>query len=301
MLFTKRQQDMIRGIAAGRVWDIHSFVTAFQPRRTVRYDWERVRRAFDADPEAAVYYYPKNLEPTPANRIREDVFDEKRRRGEVFPDAYARLSPRLDRTCGQQQACAMGKTFPFDFYQGVQVADSFDELVEFLAIWQFLRAHALVLEVGQPLTAETVGLFFRREAPAAPPSPTPERGSGTLHFSDRRYLADQAYCLSQDHLAVCREFLGRRLYPAPGLTLFVQNHFRTQEEISQRRSLTAAWAAIAVSLLIGLAPYFLPSQPFGSDRPDEQAPQQTSGQVQPDPMEGAAADPSERLAERSSS
>ena len=296
MRFTKRQQNIIRKIESGHIWDIHSFVNAFQPRRTAQYDWEQVQRSFAADPDVTAYYYPKNLEPTPANRIREDVFIKKQRQGELSPDTYARLSPRLDKTCAQQQVCAMGKTFTFDFYQGVQVADSFDELVEFLAIWQFLRAHALVLEVHQPLTAETVGLFFQQEDPAVPPSPTPEKRDGVIHFPDCRYLAGRAYCLSEDHLAVCQEFLGRRLYPAPGLKLFVQNRFRTQDEISQQRSLTAAWVAIVVSLLIGLAPYFLPSQLSDSLRPDRQSAQQASGQEQLDNTGDEAAAQSERLA-----
>lgn len=255
MRFAKNQKEMIRKIASGEVWDILSYVKAFQQTQSARYDWNLVQQSFSQDPEAGCCYCPKNLKPTPANRIKEDVFLEKQAQGQVKAEEYIRLKPQLEKTLGRQIETVGDREFSFDLYAGVEMMESFDRLVEFLAIWQFLRERALVLEVPQPLDGETVGLFFQRQPQGSVPDPEGDKAEGVLRCSDRRYLAQGEYCLSQERLTICGEFLGRRVYPAPGLKLFIQNRFRTWDEAAQSRALWAAWAAIAVSILIALAPY----------------------------------------------
>lgn len=255
MRLTKKQKEMIRTIASGEVWDILSYVKAFQQTQSARYDWNLVQQSFSQDPEAGCCYCPKNLKPTPANRMREDVFLEKQARGQVKAEDYICLKPQLEKTLDKQIETVGDREFSFDLYVGVEMMESFDQLVEFLAIWQFLRERALVLEVPQPLDGETAGLFFQRQPRGTVPDPDGDKAQGALRCSDRRYLTDGEYHLSQERLTICGEFLGRRVYPAPGLKLFIQNRFRSWDEAAQSRALWAAWAAVAVSILIALAPY----------------------------------------------
>ena len=228
---------------------------AFEKTQSARYDWNLVREAFSRDPEAGCCYCPKNLKPTPANRIKEGDFQQKLAQGRVKAEDYIRLEPHLEKTLDKQVETVGDRFFFFDLYSGVERMESFEGLVEFLAIWQFLREQALVLEVPQPLDGETVGLFFQRQPRGNVPDPEGDKAGGVLRCSDRRYLTDGAYHLSRERLTICGEFLGRRVYPAPGLKLFIQNRFRTWDETAQSRALLAAWVAIAVSILIALAPY----------------------------------------------
>lgn len=267
MRFTSRQKEIIRKICSKEVWDIFTFVKNFQKEHIVHYDWNQIQQAFQNDTEAVTYYCPKKLSPTPANLIKENEFTDKVREGQIKSEDYKCFNPKLERSYAKRVEQIYGKNFSFDFYKNVRVADSLEDIVEFLAIWQFLRGHALVLEVPQPLTSETVGVFFERiEIQEQKQIPfqigdTPD----TLFFSDRRYITDEVYSLSSDYLEICREFLGKRLYPAPGLKVFVQNHFKTQDEIAQTRNLIAAWVAIIVAILIGLAPYMLQMNTKESD------------------------------------
>ena len=51
------------------------------------------------------------------------------------------------------------------------------------------------------------------------------------------------------------------------LSLFVENKFETFDEISQRKSLCAAWIAIWVSILLGLSSYvgdYLQADPYST-------------------------------------
>lgn len=256
MRFTKQQRNMIQKIASGNIWDIYSFVDNFQTKRIASFDWYQVQLNFQNDPDVSAYYCPKNLSPTPANLTRKDAFEEKIQLGQANPEMYEQFLPQLEKTYCYHTENACGNEFSFDFYQGVRVADSFEGIIDFLAIWQFLREHALVLEVSQPLTAETVGLFFRREKAGKAPPPKAEKASKTVFFCDSRYVGHDTYHLSTEHLEICREFLGKRIYPAPGLKLFVKNRFRTQDEVAQLKTLVTAWIAIFVALLVGLFPYF---------------------------------------------
>lgn len=256
MRFTKQQRNMILKIASGSIWDIYSFVDNFQTRRVASFDWYQVQLNFQNDPDVSAYYCPRNLSPTPANLTRKDAFEEKVQLEQINPEMYEQFLPQLEKTYCHHIEEVCGSEFSFDFYQGVRIADSFEDIIDFLAIWQFLKEHALVLEVGQTLTAETVGLFFRHEEAGDAPPFEAEKASQTVVFCDSRYIGHDTYHLSTEHLEICREFLGKRIYPAPGLKLFVQNRFRTQDEVAQLKTLVTAWIAIFVALLVGLFPYF---------------------------------------------
>lgn len=249
MGFTDRQKDIIRKIRSGEIYDISSFVSAYQLSRPVQYDRNGVEESFRRDPEAAACYYPKNLAPTPANRIGEETFQARREAGSLDPAGYARLEPALCDACARQEEKAFDQTVEFNFYEGVRILTDFEALVDFLAIWQFLRDNAMVLDVAQPLDEETIGLFFELSDQEIP-APEAAEEEEILQFSDRRYL--ESYRLSEKYLQICRDFLGRRIYPAPKLNLFIQNNFFTQEEKQQSYALFAAWAAIAVSVVIAV-------------------------------------------------
>lgn len=261
MKFTKEQKEIIRAIASEEVWDISSFASRFQLKKTIRYDRKVVKEAFDRDPRVGVRYCPRILNPTPANLVSEEEFVKKCMEGQNLEEEYIRLEPMLEQTQAARKESVRDQVFSYDFYSGVEIINSFDRLVDFLTIWQYLRDQALVLEVSQPLCAETAALFFQREDEKTELTPEGDKVAGVLRFSDLGYLQDGEYRLSRKWMAICDSFLGRRLYPAPGLKWFINNRFRTREEVDQARTLTAAWVGILVAILIALLPYVIPCLP----------------------------------------
>lgn len=250
MFFSEKQKMIIRAVKKGTVFDIRSYVKQFQPERIVNYDWLKVQLRFRRDPEAVNRYCPWNLCPIPANFLSEEEYQQQIAAGRP-PENYICFTPELKKDCGNWNASALGSRFSFDFYQGVRVLDSFDDLIDFLAVWQFLRNEGLVLEVPQTLDAKTVGLFFKESRENITFNYEADQETGTIIFSDQRYLENH-HRLSEQHMAVCQYFLDKRLYPAPQLNLFIQNGFRTNEERMHSQAMTAAWAAVIISVVIAI-------------------------------------------------
>ena len=59
------------------------------------------------------------------------------------------------------ESFVMGETFSFDFMEaGVNVADNFDDIVEFMSLWAYLRQESLILEVPRDIVADDLGILF---------------------------------------------------------------------------------------------------------------------------------------------
>lgn len=262
MRFTKRQREILKQIGSGAVYDMSSFAARFSLTERQRYDRAKVKSAFEADPERQTYFCPKALLHGTPELWGEKEYLRAVEERRIAPGAYAELSPKLvfGETCRKEQI--LGHGISFDLYQGVSSLKDFDAMVEFLALWQYLQEEGLALTVPQPLECAAVELFFDWTEAGPPPDPVigGDKETPELHFSDRRYLQPRALRLREDWLAVCREYLERRLYPTPMLKLFLQNGFRTREELTQDRALLAAWCAVGVtafSVLLPLLPGLL--------------------------------------------
>lgn len=255
MKFTRQQKQLIQNICDGKIFDILSFAQSSGVCESVRYERSEVERAFRGDPQAsAPYYCAKHLVPTPSELIPEADFQESLKMRTRAAEDYRSYTPQLEWTYSRQSAQALGETFSFDFYKGVEVVKDFGALVDFLAVWQLLRDEALILDVPQPVNRETIGLLFE---PLAPKEDIPEmyveEGQSCLSFSDARYLQGKRYGLSERRLQICGEFIGRRIYPAPKLKLFIKRRFRTSAEVQHTNALIAAWVAILVTILAALS------------------------------------------------
>lgn len=161
-----------------------------------------------------------------------------------------------------------GHKYRFDFLQnGYLVADNFSDIIDFIALWAFLRREALVLDVSKPVAPEDLSIFFEQKqqtlkADNAPlwnahhtiDSSLKQNKLSTLytHFTATKktqgYITNK-WQINHEHLVMCEEFIDKKIIATSTLQVYRQSKFRTFEELSQRRNLVAAWVAIGISLI----------------------------------------------------
>lgn len=261
MKLTKHQKEIIRHIYNGDIYDILSYVKFFNLGKTIKFDKNDVDKSFDSDELPKKFYCPHNLHHNFVNMIPESIFNDQLLNEEVDPENYTEYTIHLSYTSGIKNESWNGQKFTFDFYNGVYVINSFNEILEFLILWQYLISEMLILEVSSDFSADLLGLFYEKC-----PNPVTHNLSledrikridfKNLTYDDQNYLKEDNYTLSHEHCCICKEYLGKRMYPSARLGIFIKKKFTTYEENTQNRALFVAWLAIFVSIALTFAPYF---------------------------------------------
>lgn len=140
------------------------------------------------------------------------------------------------------------------------IANSFDDIISFLSLWQYLKSEMLVIELPSDLTNKTLGLFYEKQViPASTQPLSQEEKIKGINFEnhtydDGNYSNGIDYKFSTEKCTICKEYLGKKIYPTPELNLYIQRNFKTSEERTQSSALFAAWLAIFVSVALPLIP-----------------------------------------------
>lgn len=261
MKLNKNQKSILKQILSGKIFDLYSYIKCFDLGEYISYDKEEIFKLFTQDNICKEYYYPSNLKPLPANVLPADIFHQKVSAKEIDENKYTYSPLSLNFCTGIKEVPIINKTYRINFYNGVYVAKSFETIIEFLSLWQYLKSEMLVIEVPVEITPETIGLFFEKnisfsDAHISTSSiQLKDIDYTTFTYSDAHYLKKDMYSFSDKHYIICKEFLSKRIYPTPQLKLYIQNKFRTTEEITQQSALLAAWLAIFVSIFLTFIPY----------------------------------------------
>lgn len=259
MKLTKHQKQTIRKIYSGEIYDIFSYLKYFHLGTTIKFDKQSINDSFNRDPLPKKYYYPSALQCRSSNLLPEKDYFEHLQNNQLDPNQYIPKDLELSYNTGIKQETWNGEKYILNFYEGVYIANSFNDIIEFLTLWQFLESEMLILNVSQDFSAKFLGLFYIKEAitsniDSSIQSRINDIDCDTFTYDDKYYLNYQ-YILSHDHCVMCKEYLNKRIYPSSKLGLFIKRHFRTYEEQSQRRALFAAWIAIFISIASIFLPY----------------------------------------------
>ena len=150
--------------------------------------------------------------------------------------------------------------YSINFYNGIYIANSFDDIVSFLSLWQYLKSEMLVIELPSDLTDKTLGLFYEKHIISSSAQPLSlEEKIKSINFESHTYNDDSYfngvdYKFSTEKCTICKEYLGKKIYPTPELNLYIKRNFKTCEEKIQSSALFAAWLAIFVSVTLPLIP-----------------------------------------------
>lgn len=257
MKYNKANKEIIRLIENGTIFDIPSFVSYKKQRKLAKIDKAILVDQFEKGVPIKRYYYPTNLRIDPRNLMTENEYERKVKLHEVNPVSYKSVDISLRNDAGIKTHVVDGHNVMLDFYNGIYISDSFNDIYEFLILWQHLKNEMLIQECSCDNYADTVGLLYmpKNIRPEILDTPATELIEYTsCSISDKCFL-DQDYVFSNDAYLRCKDYIGKKIYPSIHLSLFVKNNFETAGEIAQRKSMRVAWIAILVSIILALFPY----------------------------------------------
>ncbi len=260
MRFNKKQKDIIMKIASGEIKDIYSYMTSLKLLSFAQFKKTEIEQAFYTDTLPKEYYYPIGLSPKLSIIETPDAFTRKVNEGLLNRDKYTRFSLSLKFDYGIKHLLWDNIEYDIDFYNGIYIANSFDDIISFLSLWQYLKSEMLVIELPSNLTVQTLGLFYEKQIMPVftQPLSQEEKIKGinfeNYTYDDSNYTNGIDYKFSTERCTICKEYLGKKIYPTPKLNLYIQQNFKTTEEKTQSSALFAAWLAIFVSVALPLIP-----------------------------------------------
>lgn len=281
MNLTKHQRQIVDAIIKGTVYDIPSYLKEFQKYHLRQYDLTRPLAKFTEEEGKKRYkviidedkaYIKGTATLNMSMGLGKTIVDTKflRKPEDIPNDAWEYREAEL--ICNVKPVVIeyKGETFSFDFMEtGVNIADNFDDIVEFMSLWAYLRQESLILEVPRDIAADDLGILFEQkqiEPKSEPPfiihkdksqdsSVKPiTRISADLDefyphpptFLLTSYM-DEVWELNSEHLKNCEEYIGRKILPTEKLRVFARQLYSTASEWQFRIPLIISIVALIIS------------------------------------------------------
>lgn len=290
MKLTKHQKQVVNAIIEGKVYDIPSYLKEFQKCHLRKYDLSRPLAKFEEEEGGNQYKviidedkaYIKGTNPMNTGFGTINFETNFLRKTEDIPtDAWEYRKANLIRNVKPTEMDYKGEMFTFDFMEaGVSVADDFNDIIEFMSLWAYLRQEALVLEVPRDITADDLGILFelkhRKPKPETPfvihkdkdqnssANPITRVLTDMTEFYDAppnflisSYM-DEVWEMNGEYLKNCEEYIGRKILPTEKLRVFARQLYTTTGEWQFRIPLIVSIIALVVSFL-PIVQSFLPS------------------------------------------
>ena len=275
MKLTPHQKEIVREIINGQVYDIPTYIRTFNKGKKQQYSKDELQANFEASENGQTYLFRKKggtIYTDTYNNAGELIdtspvinkFTHELNENPISTPVLAQLDMKID----SEFVEFSGHKYRFDFLQNdYLVADNFADIIDFIALWAFLRREALVLDVSKPVTLDDLSVFFeQKQQPLkqdnAPlwnshhktDNPTTQNNLPTIitHFTATKktqgYITNK-WQINHEHFVMCEEFIDKKIIATSALQIYWQSKFRTFEEVSQRRNLVTAWVAIGISLI----------------------------------------------------
>lgn len=285
MKLTKHQEQIVDKIVDGKVYDITTYLKEFDKAHKQKYDIEEIRKVFEnleedkrySFTEKDSYYYTLVHDESGKIRNRYRVTESLTY---IFND-YPLEEPvkaKLNESVHKQVVQFHGQKYIFDFKEEVLVADSFEDIKEFIALWCYLKNEALIFDVNKPVRDEDIGLFFEifQQEITKDNNPTWQRTKVIdsvgefvndveshdvlVPYKNINNYIDRVWKLNQENFNACEEFIDRKILSTGVLKLYQQKKYKTVEELSVKANLRIAIIAViisVISVLIGnIMPFF---------------------------------------------
>lgn len=255
MNFDKHQQEIIKAINSGDVYDILSFVKYFGYVDTYKNEKTHIERLFNEHENGKTY---------PVYVTDGFPFEEHRH--------IEQRSARLSYSGCNLEISFNGMDYAYDLFcpDGIQIATSIDEIKNFISLWEYLKGELELIEIEKDCSSDEIGLFFQK-------APNPEflkkyASSGdtklipidiskftiskhsvpieeiTTETVNAKNFIESTLICNYENLLICGKYLNKKIIPTPALRNFIAHNYQTPDQISTKKSLRLAWIAILVSL-----------------------------------------------------
>lgn len=254
MNFSKHQKQIIKLIASREIYDIQSYLKYFKYGKNIKYDLQAVDNSFSKKYLNSTFYRAKGIKASKHSTLSSEEFKKNIEENIICPSEYDECELKVNYDSGIQKIAWKGKEYIFNFYEGVYVANNFENILDFLILWEYLKSQMLILEVNNKNIEDNIGLLFCTKNKNKSPYEQQVIDYSTLTISDSFFINDLLCEISHDNLNICEAFLDKKIIPSVSLDLFIKNKFKSQEELIQIKALWVAWIAIFVSILLSIVP-----------------------------------------------
>ncbi len=278
MSLTRHEKKIVSRINKGEIWDIPSYLRSFGKGREQAYDMNAIRSNFTADENGKKYKVMKDgktlLTTThstieimgqtyctqlPILRAESDISDDE------WTLREAELNDKIPASTFNYEE----QEFVIDFQKGAFVADDFKDILNFIRLWSYLRRENLVFEVDKPISKDEISMLYESvpykkkglsgqikvEWDGMPGKDVgveilrPIRSIlGTVPTRNAEEFMDTEWKINEDHLMMCREFLGKKMYPTEASHNYAANNYRTRDEVHRNLNSIVAVCALLISL-----------------------------------------------------
>ncbi|MBR3997629.1 MAG: hypothetical protein IKI93_04720 [Clostridia bacterium] len=277
MKLNPHQIEILDKIISGSVYDIPTYLSTFNRAKYHQHDVSAIKATFDAEEDGKTYFFKENDDGS----FFTEIYDKEGNVTSVAPvlnqmtsylKEYPNSSPveaELDMFVAPIKVDFQGNSYSFDFLNDkCLVANNFEEIIDFLVLWAYLKREALIIEFNKPISEEEISIFFEPMKSDVHPDNLPkwdlkltsDRGKrsarGLPVLSSKQipkkktqgYITD-SWSMNYEHLTMCTEYIGKKILPTSSLQMYKQNKYRTFEEVSQFKNLIVAWVAVFISVV----------------------------------------------------
>lgn len=269
MKFTKHQKDIIRYIASEDITDIVSYINFFGLSTLRKLDKDKIEERFKKETAGKTVkklkddfskFTMKNNIDSSWNISSQITFHEPTEADyECVPLKIA--YPETE----HKKKLTDSSYFSYDYFKGINIVNSFSDIKDFLAIWQYLKNEGLILEVEKEIKKEDFELFFEYVPFSESSFKKSEDAFAALgersiklcglpeHVKDYRDYSDYLFEYNTTHELICSQFLGKRIYGTSELDTFIKSKFKTKNDKQFMLALIPAYIGIIISLF---TPFF---------------------------------------------
>lgn len=293
MKLTPHQEEIVEAIIEQKVYDIPSYLNHFGKAHLQQYDFNLIQAKFDECENGQTYMFRKGND----SFYYTDTFDCNGHfiKSQQVPNrttyefvehpiktpVKAQLIKHVDREIVDYK----GKRYSFDFLLNSHlVADSFDEIIDFITLWSYLKREALILEVDKDVSECDLSIFFHQVPKKISPNTNPQWSTHYEILSDindpeftdtqellypdkcAKHYIEQEWNLNKENFLTCFNYIDKKIIASTELRIYRSNNFKTYEQISQEKNLFVAWVAVGISVLSVFIGNILPlTQPQATD------------------------------------
>ncbi len=292
MRLTRHERIIVSRINKGEIYDIPSYLRSFGKGRNQAYDMDAIRNRFTADENGRQYKVLKDGHSLFISTHSTQHFMGQsihtpmlipRMESDIADDEWNLCEAKLEDKIPPSVFTYDEQEFKVDFQQGAFVADNFQDILTFIRLWSYLRHENLVFEVSKPISQDEISMLYesvpcnkkRRSAKIKIEwDKRPGEDDGTEKFKPvtdihqtvptRRAeeFMDAEWKMNEDHLMMCHEFIGKKMYSTGALRNFAANNYRTSEEMHRGLNTIIAVVALFISVLTFSYGLFYPSNTY---------------------------------------
>lgn len=249
MKLDKDEKKIVDAIANGDITDILSFV------KFMKYDQESIFNKSYVDEKYHKTYENIRYICETRGLIEHNKQDKII---ECISDKASLCIPEIIFSSTCYTTTFNGVKYHFPYFSSVYITDKVKEMTKFIALWQYLKENALIVELPKSCTEEDVALFLKRTPDNDKcENPFGENTDRVFDYSELKvsfeYFFNGGYELDRENIENFAPYLVKKIIPAPALYIYIRKKYMTKEDLNNRRNFWIALAGVIIAFFTAIA------------------------------------------------